>query len=437
MTSALLEALLDREAARAASHLEPEWLAVLRRDAAESIARAGLPGPGNEAWKYSSLRTLERRTPAFDDAAANRAIDPAVVRLPGHDGARIVFVNGVFRADLSSPIDEAGLSISNIAAADPDVLEALRRALAREHRDPAEAFALLNTAFAVDGPIIRVAPGAIIAKPIHVVFVGASADRDIAWHARALVEIGDSASLRVIEHHVGSAGTGPQLGNVVARYALAAGARLDVVQIQDANGSASLIRRSEFVLGKDAIASTHALEIGAQWTRHDLDVDLGGSGAKFVSRGVFALRGRQHADTHLDIRHVARDTTSDIVWRGIADERARGVFHGAITVAAGADGADANLSNKNLLLSRDAEIDTQPVLEIHADEVKAAHGAAVGQLDENALFYLRSRGLPVDAARRLLITAFCAAALADIAPIELREHLQALLVARLPQAIAP
>ena len=143
------------------------------------------------------------------------------------------------------------------------------------------------------------------------------------------------------------------------------------------------------------------------------------------------MRGRQHADTHLDIRHDARDTKSDIVWRGVADERARGVFHGAITVAQGADGADANLSNKNLLLSPNAEIDTQPVLEIYADEVKAAHGATVGQLDERALFYLRSRGLPPDAARQLLIAAFCATALAEV-PANLRAHLEAMLAARLP-----
>jgi Fe-S cluster assembly protein SufD len=147
---------------------------------------------------------------------------------------------------------------------------------------------------------------------------------------------------------------------------------------------------------------------------------------------VFALRGRQHADTHLDVRHAARNTISDVLWRGVADERARGVFHGAITVAAGADGADANLSNKNLLLSPHAEIDTQPVLEIYADEVKAAHGATVGKLDEQAMFYLRTRGLPPDAARHLLIAAFCGTALSDVAPPVLREHLSAMLASRLP-----
>ena len=143
---------------------------------------------------------------------------------------------------------------------------------------------------------------------------------------------------------------------------------------------------------------------------------------------------RSEFDVVLIDLNYARDTTSDIVWRGVADQRSRGVFHGAITVAAGADGADAQLSNKNLLLSANAEIDTQPVLEIYADEVKAAHGATVGQLDEDALFYLRSRGLAPDAARRLLISAFCSAVLSDLSEQHLREHLDALLAARLPQA---
>ncbi|MFI4970045.1 MAG: Fe-S cluster assembly protein SufD, partial [Lysobacterales bacterium] len=276
-----------------------------------------------------------------------------------------------------------------------------------------------------------VAAGVRVAMPLHLVFVGAAGDADIAWQLRALVELGENAALDVVEHHV-AASANAHLGNLVAQYRLAAGARLGLVQIQDAADATTLIRRNTFRLDRDAALSTHTIEVGAQTMRHDFIVDLAGRGARFESRGVFALRDRQHADTHLVVDHNARDTASDIVWRGVADQRARGVFHGAITVAAGADGADAQLSNNNLLLSAQAEIDTQPVLEIHADEVKAAHGATVGQLDERVLFYLRSRGIPLDAARRVLIGAFCSAVLAGIAPDPLRRHIEALLAARLP-----
>ena len=422
MASALLESLLEREAPSRG----PAWLADARRAAADALAREGLPAARNEAWKYTSLRALEQSRPVPDTEAATRVVDASLFALPV-DGPRLVFVNGTYRADLSRVEAIAGASIATLGAAND--LDPWRTLLAREYQSVDAAFARLNTAFAVDGPLIRIAPSARIEASIHVVFVGAG--RDIAWNARALIELGEHASLRVIEHHVG-ADAAAQLGNVVVQASLGAEARLDLVQIQDAAADSTLIRRTELSLAAGATLSSHVLEIGSRLARHDLDVDLRGRGARFVSRGVFALRGRQHADTHLDIRHDARDTASDVVWRGVADERARGVFHGAITVAQGADGADANLSNKNLLLSPNAEIDTQPVLEIHADEVKAAHGATVGQLDERALFYLRSRGLPPEAARHLLIAAFCSAALAEV-PDDLRTHLETLLATRLPQ----
>jgi len=424
MASALLEALLEcDEGSRG-----PAWLADARRAAADALAREGLPGARNEAWKYTSLRALEQSRPTRDSDALTRAVDASLFALPV-DGPRLVFVNGVYRADLSHVQSIEGASISTLGATANGELDPWRALLARNYESVDAAFARLNTALVADGPLIRVAPSARIDAPIHLVFVGAG--RDIAWNARVLIELGERASLRVIEHHVGADATA-QLGNIVVQASLGAAARLDLVQIQDTAADATLIRRSEISLADDATLSSHVLEIGARLARHDLDVDLRGRGARFVSRGVFALRGRQHADTHLDIRHDARDTTSDIMWRGVADDRARGVFHGAITVARGADGADANLSNKNLLLSPNAEIDTQPVLEIYADEVKAAHGATVGQLDERALFYLRSRGLPPDEARHLLIAAFCATALAEV-PADLRAHLEAMLTARLPQ----
>ncbi|MET0231888.1 MAG: Fe-S cluster assembly protein SufD [Rhodanobacteraceae bacterium] len=434
--SALLDTLLDREAiAGALAVAQPAWLADARRAAADSLAREGLPSARTEAWKYTNLRALEQRRPVAGDVdAARRTIDPATLRLPAIEGPRLVFVNGAFRDDLSERNAESGLSIGTIANADAATLESWRAVLTETDGDVAAAFTRINTVLANDGPLICVADDARIKAPLHLVFVGTPGEREIAWNARALVSLGIGASLRVVEHHVGTGTGASTLGNVVSHYTLATRARLDLVQIQDAAADATLIRRSRFTIGDDATVCAHTLEIGAQLARHDIDVALDGRGARLVSRGVFALRARQHCDTHLDIRHIARDTASDIVWRGVADQRARGVFHGAITVVAGADGADASLSNKNLLLSANAEIDTQPVLEIHADEVKAAHGATVGHLDERALFYLRSRGLPPDAARRLLIAAFCNAAFAGLEPDALRAHVESMIASRLPRS---
>jgi Fe-S cluster assembly protein SufD len=419
MASALLESLLG------------DHLPAARRDTAAALLRDGLPGARDEAWKYTSLRALEQRRYVDGDCGATkRAIDLDQLALPGGVGARLVFVNGVFRADLSYASESEGLFVGRLGEHPVDLSIALPGA---ETPAAGDAFERLNSVLALDGPLLRVSAGAQIVEPVHLVFVGAAADEDVAWHLRALIELGSGASLRVVEHHVG-ADANTHLGNLVARYSLGANARLDLVQVQDAADAATLIRRNEFRLDSEAMLSMHTIEAGAQMMRHDLVVDLAGRGARLESRGVFALRGRQHADTHMVVTHNARDTACNIVWRGVADQRARGVFHGAITVAEGADGADAQLSNKNLLLSPHAEIDTQPVLEIYADEVKAAHGATVGQLDERALFYLRSRGVPLDLARRILVGAFCGAMLADIAPAELRARIDTLLAARLPQA---
>ncbi len=422
MASALLESLVGESAPGVPAE---------RREAAAALLHDGLPGARDEAWKYTSLRALEQRRYVDGDCgAAMRAIDFDALALPGISTARLVFVNGVYRADLSSDAMCEGLEVGRLGSRPEDLAVAF---IEHNTASTADGFVRLNSVLAQDGPLLRVAAGASIEAPVHLVFVGSSAEDDVAWHLRALIELGTDASLRVIEHHVG-ASANAHLGNLVARYALAAGARLDLLQVQDAADTISLIRRSEFRLECDALLSMHTIEAGAHLMRHDLVVDLAGHGARFNSRGVFALRGRQHADTHMVVTHNARDTACDIVWRGVADQRARGVFHGAITVAEGADGADAQLSNKNLLLSPHAEIDTQPVLEIYADEVKAAHGATVGQLDERALFYLRSRGIPLDLARRILVGAFCGAVLTDIAPAELRARIDALLAARLPQA---
>lgn len=402
-----------------------------REGIAAALLRDGLPGARDEAWKYTSLRALEQRAYTVGDAdAADRNIDLDALLVPIECCARLVFVNGVLRDDLSDAASVDGLQIDR----GPDrASPAISSAPGDASSARSAAFVHLNDVLAVDGWSVTVRAGTEIAKPLLLVFVGVAADADLAWNVRTQFTLGTGASLKVIEHHLASS-PNAHFGNLVADHALAAGARLEWVQVQDASPTSTLIRRNAFRLDDDAVLAMHTIEVGAQLMRHDLVVDLAGRGARFESRGVFALQGRQHADTHMVVTHDARDTACDIVWRGVADQRSRGVFHGAITVAPGADGSDAQLSNKNLLLSPHAEIDTQPVLEIYADEVKAAHGATVGQLDERALFYLRSRGVPVDLARRILVGAFCGAVLADIQPPALRTHIDHLLAARLPQA---
>ncbi|EIL97835.1 Fe-S cluster assembly protein SufD [Rhodanobacter thiooxydans] len=414
------------------------WLDEARRENRAAFAAGGLPGARVEAWKYTALRGLaQRRFAAGDAAAATRDVDAAAFALPGVDGPRLVFVNGVFRADLSTAAAlPDGLSLQPLSQALRDDAEPLRFALSRAAlvghvREGGDAFVQVNAASATDGVVLRVAAHARIAAPVQLVFVGAAADAELAWHARNLVELGEGASLELVEHHVGS-GEQAQLVTLVGDFVLHEGAQLHHVVLQNAATTTNLIRRSGLRLHARAQMQLHVLELGGALVRHDLQAELVGDGAQLHTRGAFMPHGRQHVDTQLAIRHQALDTTSTSTWRGVASDRARGVFRGAIVVAPGADGSDANLNNKNLLLSPGAEIDTKPELEIYADEVQAAHGATVGQLDERSLFYLRSRGIPLAEARALLTAAFCRAVLDDLPSGALREHLSALLIAQLP-----
>lgn len=409
------------------------WLDAARRENLEAFIAAGLPDTRAEAWKYTALRALGQRRFALGDTAADtHAIDPYALAVPGIDGPRLVFVNGVFRADLSR-LEKlpAGLTLqplSKVLEQDP---EPLRFALSRHYREASDAFAQLNAALAGDGVVLRVAPGVRVARPVQLCFVGVPGQGDLAWHVRNVIELGEGAELELVEHHLATA-PHKHLATLVGDIVVRDGARLGYTLLQNAAEESTLIRRGSVHLGTASQAMLHALELGGALVRHDLHAELRGDRSRFDTRGVFVLRGRQHVDTQLSIRHQALDTASEAVWRGVADERSRGVFRGAIVVAEGADGTDASLSSKNLLLSAQAEIDAKPELEIYADEVKAAHGATVGQLDERALFYLRSRGLPHNEARALLTAAFCRAVFAALPNETLRDYFSDALLAHLP-----
>lgn len=374
-----------------------------RRAELDAALQAGLPGPRTEAWKYTSLRQLERRSfsPAPQAAAEVEAALLADIPAP-----RLVFVNGRPHTALSDltglPAEVTLQTLSSALAGGDDAVRFLGRRFERAE----EVFARLNAALADEGVVVRVPDGVKVDVPLQLVFVSAATGSDLAWHHRHLIEVRNDAALGVVEHHL-HVGDAAHLHNTVVHVHLAMDAVLSHARVQADSARGTSLLRTDAVLARNAQYRRVDLELGSALSRHELNVRLEGDNAQLTANGVLLGNGRRHVDTRLGIEHIARDTASEMVWRGVAANRSRVVFHGGIHIREGADGTDANLSNKNLLLSADAEIDTQPTLVIDADEVKAAHGATVGQLDANALFYLRSRGLPADQAQQLLSAAFC------------------------------
>lgn len=400
-----------------------------RRDALQAALRDGLPGTRSERWKYTPLRAFERRAfapppPVIAPVDADTLADIAA--------PRVVFVNGRFDGDLSdlSGLD-AGITLQPLSQLLAEGGERAVNFLARRFERADEVFARINAALADEGIVLRVPSGVESTTPIHLVFVGAPSGQDVAWHSRHLIDVHEGASVTVIEHHLGL-GAHAHLSNGLTHVHLKPRAKLTHLRLQQESTGASLIARTDAVLARDAIYSRLDLEIGGALSRHELNVALHGEGAQVIANGVLLADGKRHLDTRLGIDHVARDTRCALLWRGLGAGRSRAAFHGGILIREGADGSVASLSNKNLLLSAGAEIDTQPVLEIHADEVQAAHGAAVGQLDATPMFYLRSRGIPETQARALLTAAFCRETLGVIDD----RHLHDFFSARLDAALA-
>lgn len=384
-----------------------------RRTLLDEALRQGLPGPRSEAWKYTSLRALERRS----FAAVEAAPEPDASVLASIPGPRVVFVNGRFSPSHSLLEDlPGGVSVQLLSQAGSSIEDSARFLARRFERDDG-IFSRLNAALAVEGVLLHAEATSRGDQPVHLVFIGAEDGADRAWHLRNLVQLQEGANLRVVEHYL-AIGSPAHLSNGLTQINLAAGSSLAHARVQHESERATTLLRTDAVLGAGAEYRRLDLELGSALSRHELNVRLEGDNARLLANGVLLASGKRHVDTRLGIEHVGRDTACELTWRGLAAGRGRAVFHGGIVIQQGADGSDAMLSNKNLLLSEGAEIDSQPVLEIHADEVKAAHGATVGRLDANALFYLRSRGLPESLAQQLLTAAFCREPLAFLADPE-------------------
>jgi len=412
MTATTTEKTTTRDAhLQAFGALAPElpgrginWLDTLRHDALRRFEDAGIPHRGLEAWKFTGLDVLAKHT--FAPAQAAAAADPRSDFGPGDCAAKLVFVDGRFSESLSQrPTLAAGITVTTLATAlheTPGLMEGHFSAT----DSAAGALWDLNAAFMADGAVVRLDAGAKLDKPVSLVFLSSGAE-DCASHVRNLITLGAGAEVKVIETHGDPSGIrAAAFSNAVTDVALAEGAALIHVRVQDLGPSAVHTARAVVKIAEGANYESFALATGAALSRQESDVTFTGPDGAARLFGAYLGRGRQHLDHTTRVDHAHPRCRTEELFKGVLDDRAHGVFQGLVRVAPKAIGTDARQKNQTLLLSDRAVADTKPELEILADDVKCAHGATVGDLDTDGLFYLMARGISEAEARRLLIGGF-------------------------------
>ncbi len=395
---------------------EPAWLRALRAEAASSFAAQGLPTRRNEAWRFTDLAGLAELSEKSREIVVGSTELPDALGEPCH---RLVFVDGIFSAERSS-LDglPAGVELrplhgwlEHAKASDLAPLFTISDGKRR-------SLSALNTALFDDGAFLRVAEGVQVERPIHLLFLHTAALRCAPRNGIALAP---GSRARVIEHYLGWDGT-RLLSLPVTEVELGAGAELVHVHLQEQGNATFHLAELVVRQAEQSRLRSCSLALGSKLARLDIATELAGEGSHAELLGLYAGRGGQHLDHHTTIDHGTPHTTSRELYKGILDERAKGVFLGRIHVRPHAQKIDAMQTNRTLLLSDSAAIHTRPQLEIHADDVRCSHGASIGRLDENQLFYLRARGIDEAQARALLISGFAGEVLAELPWPRLRAH---------------
>ncbi len=427
-------AAIDR-AERARTH-EPAWLRAARRSAADAFEDMGMPTTRDEEWRFTNVAPLVHTAFAPAPAVTVRPADAARFIVPGLAGPVMVFVNGRHAPELSSPgVRIPGLTVTTMADAIAYIPAALEPYLARHASVANRPFAALNTALFDDGAVVTVADGTIVDAAVQLVFLSTVTPAPAMTSPRVLVVLGRNSQARLVETF---GGIGPAGGftNAVTEAVVGDGAVLEHVRLQREAETAFHIGHTQFHLGRSSTSLSHAVAFGGRITRHDAVAVLGGEGADCTLNGLFLADGERLVDNHTEIEHAMPHGTSHEIYKGILAGHARGVFNGRIRVRPDAQKTDAKQTNKTLLLSDEAQVNTKPQLEIFANDVRCTHGATVGQLSEDALFYLRARGIGLDDARSMLVRAFATEVTSRIGLEPVRAELDRLLAEKLPGTTA-
>lgn len=423
MTGVALDAL---ETSDRLNRDEPSWRREDRMAAIDWLASHPMPTRRDEAWRYTAADELVKllEVAVQRETAVAMTTEDVDAMAGNHGGPRLVFVNGVFASGASSLHDEAGVAARPLSELDRNVgprplLEA----------DRLDGFAALNSVAGDDSADVTVSADAVAGAPIHIVHVAApEPDTCVIAHPRVLVRIEPGASATVIESYVGF--PGEALTNAATVIDVEERAALAYHRVQTEAPTASHVGHVRIRAGKNATVSSTSFNLGGRIARVAFDVSLVGDHSHFDIDGLYTPAGDERHDNVITAEHTASHTVSDQRFRGVVDDRARGSFTGQVIVGHGVIDTRAEQLNHSLLLTRKAESDTRPWLEILADDVRCTHGATIGRLDDEALFYLRTRGLTEADARRLLIEGFTSEVIDSVEVESLRDHLSAVLLAK-------
>ena len=402
----------------------PSWLNTLRQKGYDNFSRLGFPTArkGNEAWKYTNVAPIARSEFSLPTQASAPEIEVIREAAPWvDDWNTLVFINGQYRSDLSNTHEPDSVTVSSLRDAlsgDGAVIQQNIGTLASVEDD---GFSALNTAFITDGALVHVPAGTRMERPVHLVFVTSDEDSIVA-HPRVLVVAGAESESTVVESYIGL-GDNTYLNNGVAELVVEEGAQLEHYRLMDEGDSAYHVGVARVHQKDGSRFASRAFYKGVGMSRHDLYIHIG-DGCSTDLSGLYITSGSQHVDNFINIDHTKPNSTSNLYYKGILSGRSRAVFGGTVFVREGAMKTEALQSDKNLLLSSDAEVDSKPALFIWADDVKCGHGATAGNVDESTVYYMRSRGIDLETASRLLIFGFTSEIIDTVDLPELHDYLE-------------
>ncbi len=404
----------------------------VRKEAISNLDRMGFPTRRDEEWKYTDIRPVLQNRYRFAHQAkklSRQVIQP--FQLPEMSRNFIVFINGHFSPDLSTVVsNQPGCRITPLATALRNGNHITKRHLAKYADIASDPFTALNTAFVQEGMVIQVAEDVTLDTPIHILNISSPGETPFQAHPRMLVVAGKGSQFTILENrqHLSEA---PYFQNSVTEIVAGENSTVNLISFQDESTHSCLINRTQVHQENNSNFSHVNIDMGGALVRNNLGMALNGENCQSNLYGLYLVSGRQHVDNHTYLDHLQPHCQSNELYKGILTDRARGIFSGTIYVARDAQKTNAFQSNRSLLLSEEAEIDSKPQLKIFADDVKCTHGATIGQIDNDAIFYFRQRGIDQENAHTLLRSAFAGEILEKIPNSHFRNFVQEKVDARL------